>query len=248
MSSNPAILMFQPGALEGRVSEIFIREGFLPQAIHDMTCIIGRLMREREPILFCDLGTDPGAMTGIISGIKNSVETRGTVIFIHTDPIEKEQVCKLIEIGVNGFILKPFVHENFLAEFRYFIQLSRLGHEKRRHVRFPIPQGEDARFVFRHPVTRLVVTGQMRTISVVSADVVLDGIVQPPLMEGLLVESLQINLGRIRFESRAEILRVSGTDVALGFRDIQAYRTGQICHYLFEKLNPNLPGTASASR
>lgn len=248
MSSNPGILMFQPGALESSVSEIFIREGFLPQATHDMSGIIGRLVKERAPVLFCDLGVDPAAMTGIISEIKNSAETRGTLIFIHTDPIDKEQVCNLIEIGVSGFILKPFVRENFIKRFRYFVDLSRLGHEKRRHVRFPIPDGEDARLNFRHPVTKEVMTGQLRTISVESADVVLDGIVQPPLMERHLVESLQITLGRICVECRAEILRVSGTDVALGFRDIQHYGTSQICRYLFDKLNPNHPGTTSPSR
>ncbi len=101
----------------------------------------------------------------LVSELKEGEQTRRISVIVHTIQTSKDVVMRLVDLGVAGYLLKPFTPETAKIKLASIFSKLATHNSQRKHIRVkPDPQ-ELARVSFRVPPSSQLVSGRIVDIS-----------------------------------------------------------------------------------
>lgn len=85
----------------------------------------------------------------LIEDLKAAENTRGIAVIVHTIQSRKEFVRKMVEVGVAGYLLKPFSPDATKAKLEAILSKLSTHNASRRHIRVSPDPDELTRVSFR---------------------------------------------------------------------------------------------------
>ncbi len=101
----------------------------------------------------------------LIDDLKAAEATRGIAVIVHTIQTRKEFVRKMVEIGVAGYLLKPFSPETAKPKLEAILSKLSTHNASRRHIRLSPDPDELTRVSFRVPGITSLMSGRIIDIS-----------------------------------------------------------------------------------
>jgi two-component system chemotaxis response regulator CheY len=101
----------------------------------------------------------------LITDLKQSETTRGISVIVHTVQTKKDFVLRMVELGVAGYLLKPFNPETAKAKLAAVFSKLATHNSQRRHIRIKPSPDELARVSFRLGRSKQIVAGRIVDIS-----------------------------------------------------------------------------------
>jgi two-component system chemotaxis response regulator CheY len=174
----------------------------------------------------------------LINDLKASEKTRGIAVIVHTIQSKKDFVRKMVEIGVAGYLLKPFHPDTTKVKLEVILSKLSTHNASRRHIRVSPEPDELARVSFR-------VTGIKQLMSGRIVDVSLGGMAvdlfKPPA-DNLFTPGIPI--ARLDFALEGRALAPSGIVViykprvlAVKFEAMSASDRQSLERYIFRRIS-----------
>ncbi len=135
------VLIYEPnGALQKFFTEYMLHNRITPQIVERESTIYAALASLDYQIFLTDYSAKQEFINDIIFNLKLNSNLTSIKIFITTPRPEKEVLKTMIQLGVNGFIKKPFVEEQFANTFGSWLKRNSFENNKRAHTRIkPVP-------------------------------------------------------------------------------------------------------------
>ncbi len=183
------ILIYEPnGILEKFFHDFVIAIGIIPLTVDDTKMILPQLKISKYDILLCDYSNNIDVITDILFNMKLDASLATIKIFISTPRPERDVLENLIKLGINGFIKKPFLQDDFKNIFENWVNKNSFKEEKRKHVRV-VPQPTDNAFAM---LPARFVNSQIKC-SIIDISVGGIAIIPPPHYEKLMNTTLKVN-------------------------------------------------------
>jgi len=103
--------------------------------------------------------------TQLISELKGSESTRGISIIVHTVQTSKDIVMRMVDLGVAGYLLKPFDADTAKTKLAAIFSKLATHNSQRRHIRVRPSSDELARVSFRIGRAKQITSGRIVDIS-----------------------------------------------------------------------------------
>lgn len=173
----------------------------------------------------------------LIRELRESTATRGLRIVVHTVQSSKELVIKMMELGVVGYLLKPYREDAAYGKLKKVLARSASHNSARKHIRVrPDPQ-ELLRLHFKLPGYPSLISGKIVDISVGGVAVEL---FNPPAAEilaaGTQVPSIQFTLMRQNCKPPGKVILFKENLLALRFDYLSATEKSALSKYIFKRL------------
>jgi two-component system chemotaxis response regulator CheY len=101
----------------------------------------------------------------LITELREGEHTRGISIIVHTIQSSKDFVMRMVEMGVAGYLLKPFSPDTAKAKLAAIFSKLSTHNSQRRHIRVKPDPDEMARVSFRLSNSRQLISGRIVDIS-----------------------------------------------------------------------------------
>lgn len=102
---------------------------------------------------------------GLIETLKGSEVTKGLSIIVHTVQTSKDLVMRMVDLGVAGYLLKPFDPDAAKAKLATIFSKLATHNSQRRHIRVRPDADELARVSFRIGKPPALLSGRIVDIS-----------------------------------------------------------------------------------
>jgi two-component system OmpR family response regulator len=101
----------------------------------------------------------------LIRDLKESEKTRGMSVIVHTVQTSKDFVMRMVDLGVAGYLLKPFDQDAAKAKLTSIFSKLATHNSQRRHIRIRPSADELARVSFRVGTSTQLTSGKIVDIS-----------------------------------------------------------------------------------
>ncbi|MGO9307817.1 MAG: response regulator [Spirochaetia bacterium] len=101
----------------------------------------------------------------LITDLKQSEATRGISVIVHTIQTKKDFVLRMVDLGVVGYLLKPFNPDTTKAKLAAVFSKLATHNSQRRHIRVKPSPDELARVSFRLGRSKQIISGRIVDIS-----------------------------------------------------------------------------------
>jgi CheY-like chemotaxis protein len=174
----------------------------------------------------------------LITELRENEKTRGLPIIVHTIQAGKEFVMRMIELGIVGYLLKPFREETAKSKLASILDKIADHNTQRKHIRVkPDPQ-ELIRVHFRLPGHSALVSGKIIDISLGGMAIEL---LNPPdavyLGIGTRVGKLQFSLGPRELSPSALIVLYKANLLAMRFESLVPADKTALERYIFKRIS-----------
>jgi len=124
-------------------------------------------LEKGDPIEGAIIDIDNKDVGGIqlISELKEGERTRGIAVIVHTIQSNKDFVMRMVELGVAGYLLKPFSPDATKAKLAAIFSKLATHNSQRKHIRVKPDPDELARVSFRIAPSASLVSGRIVDIS-----------------------------------------------------------------------------------
>jgi CheY-like chemotaxis protein len=166
-------------------------------------------LKGSDPIEGAIIDIDNSEVEGIrlVSELKEGEGTRRISVIVHTVQSTKETVMRMVELGVAGYLLKPFNSDATRAKLAAIFSKLATHNSQRKHIRVKPDPGDLARVSFRISSSQQLVSGRIIDISLGGMAVEL---FNPPSAEALCPGAA---LSRLDFTLSGKSLAPSGSVV-----------------------------------
>lgn len=101
----------------------------------------------------------------LITDLKESEATRGMSVVVHTVQTSKDTVMRMVDMGVAGYLLKPFDADSAKTKLAAIFSKLATHNSQRRHIRIRPNPDELARVSFRIGRSKQITSGRIVDIS-----------------------------------------------------------------------------------
>jgi len=174
----------------------------------------------------------------LINDLKASEKNRGIAVIVHTIQSKKDFVRKMVEIGVAGYLLKPFHPDTTKIKLEVILSKLSTHNASRRHIRVSPEPDELARVSFRVTGIQQLMTGRIVDVSLGGMAV---DLFKPP-SDNLFTPGIPI--ARLDFALEGRALAPSGVVViykprvlAVKFEAMSASDRQSLERYIFRRIS-----------
>ncbi|MGA2480141.1 MAG: response regulator [Spirochaetia bacterium] len=199
-----------------------------------------KTLAEAEKIEGAVIDIDNTDVDGIalISELKQDERTRGMAIIVHTVQSSKEFVLRMVELGVVGYLLKPFSPDTAKAKLAAIFAKTAGHNSQRRHIRVQPDPGELVRVSFRVSHPPRLVSGRIVDISLGGLAVEL---FNPPAPEelppGTPIARLEFSVSGKELKPSASVVVYKSKILALRFENIFSADKSALERYIFKSIS-----------
>jgi two-component system chemotaxis response regulator CheY len=174
----------------------------------------------------------------LIEEMKGSERSRPIPVIVHTVQASKDTVKKMIEMGVAGYLLKPFHEDGTRVKLAAILEKLSDHDVQRKHIRLkPDPQ-EMIRVNFRLPNLSSLISGKLIDISIGGLALELFNPPDPAaLAPGKRVSKLQFSLGPRELSPSAIIVVFKANILALRFEYLAVADKNALERYIFKRIS-----------
>ncbi len=235
------IVIYEPnGQLQKFLTSFMLRAKLTPVIIDRVSLLFQTLQTRDYEILLADYSTEESAINDTIFNLKLDPKLNFIKVFITTPKPERSVLQTLIQLGVSGFIKKPFTADQFQQVFSSWMQKNSFCDNKRIHTRVT-PSPSDNAFLF------LKIDGFLQEIPSEIVDISAGGVavLLPRSFErlmdqyfsaGMSIKNLRIKIRQAMVRINFEIITWVGNRLSLKFVDIEESTSRYILHYIADNL------------
>jgi DNA-binding response OmpR family regulator len=174
----------------------------------------------------------------LVRELKESEATRRMSVIVHTIQSSKDFVLQMVELGVAGYLLKPFSQDTAKAKLAVIFSKLATHDSQRKHIRVKPDPGELARVSFRLSQPSRLVSGRIIDISLGGIAVEL---FNPPPLEllptGTPVARLELALAGKELAPSGSVVLYKSKVLALRFENIEAADKKALERYIFKSIS-----------
>ena len=174
----------------------------------------------------------------LVREIKENPRTRGLAVIVHTIESGRDAVMKMIEIGVAGYLLKPFSQETAHDKLSAILTKLSTHNSQRRHIRVKPDPDELSRVHFRLGRSPQLVSGRIIDISLGGMAVELFNPPSPEVLApGVHVDKLQFVLAGRELSPAGVVILLKARVLALRFESLGRADTLSLERYVFKRIS-----------
>jgi two-component system chemotaxis response regulator CheY len=174
----------------------------------------------------------------LIDDLKAAENTRGIAVIVHTIQSQKEFVRKMVEIGVAGYLLKPFNPDTTKAKLEAILAKLSTHNASRKHIRVSPDPDELTRVSFRISGIKQLLSGRI-------VDVSLGGIAielfNPPadnvFTQGIPIARLDFALDGKALSPSGMVVVCKSRVLAVRFESMSAANRQALERYIFKRIS-----------
>jgi DNA-binding response OmpR family regulator len=173
----------------------------------------------------------------LIQELREAEATKGLRVIVHTVQSSKELVVKMMELGVVGYLLKPYKEKTAFGQLKRILASSASHNTQRKHIRVRPDPEELLRLHFKLPDYGQMISGKVVDISV--GGVAVELFHPPPaevLAAGTHVPNIQFTLMRQSFKPPGKVVLFRENLLALRFDYLTAAEKSALSKYVFKRL------------
>lgn len=174
----------------------------------------------------------------LIEELKQNARTAGISVIVHTMQSSKGFVMRMIDLGVVGYLLKPFSDANTKTKLSAIFSKMATHNSQRKHIRVRPDPGELARASFRVPNFPQLLSGRIVDISLSGLAIEL---FNPPASEllstGTAVRRLQFSLSGKELAPSGSVVLYKAKILALRFDILSPNDKKALERYIFKSIS-----------
>ena len=193
-----------------------------------------------DPVVGAIIDIDNHEVEGIalIEEIKGNSRLSGIAIIVHTVQSSKEAVAKMIEIGVAGYLLKPFDPDAAHAKISVILGKLASHNSQRKHIRVKLEADDMAKVHFRMPGSSQLVSGRIIDISLggLAAE-----LFNPPAVElispGSPIPKIEFAIAGKELSPSASIVMLKANVLAIKFETLSLSDKKVLERFIFNRIS-----------
>jgi DNA-binding response OmpR family regulator len=174
----------------------------------------------------------------LISDLKGAEATRGIAVIVHTIQTSKDFVMRMVDLGVAGYLLKPFDPDKAKAKLAAIFAKLATHNSQRRHIRIKPSPDELARVSFRLGRSTQLTSGRI-------VDISLGGMAcelfNPPdsdaISQGTLLSRMEISLAGKVLSPSASVVIYKAKVLAVRFDILNPTDKKALERYIFKSIS-----------
>jgi two-component system chemotaxis response regulator CheY len=174
----------------------------------------------------------------LINDLKENAHTRGMSIIVHTVQTSKELVMSMVELGVAGYLLKPFKPETAKTKLATIFSKLSTHNSQRRHIRVKPDPDQMVRVSFRVPNESHLLSGRIVDISLGGMAVEL---FNPPATEifssGVMLSQVKFALSGKELSPQASVVLFKSKVLAVRFDSLVPSDKQSLERYIFKSIS-----------
>jgi two-component system chemotaxis response regulator CheY len=174
----------------------------------------------------------------LVAELKEGEQTRRISVIVHTIQTSKEAVMRMVDLGVAGYLLKPFTPEAAKSKLAAIFSKLATHDSQRKHIRVkPDPQ-ELARVSFRVPPSSQLVAGRVVDISLGGMAAELFNL--PPtlsLAAGMTLTGMEISLSGKELNPSTSVVLYKLKVLAVRFEILTPTDKKALERYIFKSIS-----------
>jgi len=174
----------------------------------------------------------------LINDLKGAENTRRIAVIVHTIQSRKEFVRQMVEIGVAGYLLKPFSPEATKEKLEAILAKLSTHNASRKHIRVSPDPDELTRVSFRISGIRQLLTGRIVDISL--GGIAVDLFNPPPenpFTEGIPIPRLEFTLDGKALSPRGTVVVYKPRVLAVRFESMSSADRQNLERYIFKRIS-----------
>jgi two-component system, chemotaxis family, chemotaxis protein CheY len=174
----------------------------------------------------------------LIQDLREAQQTRGISVIVHTLQSSKDFVMRMVDMGVAGYLLKPFSPDTAKPKLAAIFSKLSTHNSQRRHIRVKPDPDDLARVSFRISASRQLVSGRIVDISLggMAAE-----LFNPPpeeaLCPGVPLSKLKFSVSGKELEPLASVVLYKSKVLALRFQSISPADKKALERYIFKSIS-----------
>jgi two-component system OmpR family response regulator len=193
----------------------------------------------QEEVVLAIIDIDNKATEGVelIKELKQNPKTKNIKIIVHTIQTNKNAVTKMIELGVIGYLLKPYQESETHNKLNKILKKT-IGIEKRKYIRIS-PDPEDLlRVHFRIQGYQHLISGKIINLSMGGLAMELYSPVTEELLhQGIHVPAIQFTLGSKEIDPSGVVVIRKDKVVTVIFNVINQKQSLVLAKYIFKRIS-----------
>lgn len=174
----------------------------------------------------------------LIEELKANAHTAGISVIVHTVQSSKGFVMRMIELGVVGYLLKPFSDAHAKTKLAAIFSKMATHNSQRRHIRVKPDPGELARASFRIPNSHQLLSGRIVDISLSGLAIELFNPPAPEFLSpGSSVSRLQFSLSGKELAPSGSVVLYKSKVLALRFDILSPADKKALERYIFKSIS-----------
>ena len=174
----------------------------------------------------------------LVEELRGSESTHSIKVIAHTVQSSKESVVKMVELGVVGYLLKPYNEEEVYTKLKSILAKSESHNPQRKHIRVKPDPEELLRVSFRVSGHPQLFTGKVVDMSVGGMALEL---LNPPdegiLQSGTALSKMQFTLSSRQFTTAGKVILSKGSFLAMRFDSLNAGEKTSLARYVFKRIS-----------
>jgi DNA-binding response OmpR family regulator len=184
-----------------------------------------------------DIDTREAQGQELIRELRESEAGRGIKIVVHTVQSSRVLVVRMMELGVVGYLLKPYNEKEIYAKLKNVLERCQAQDYQRRHIRVKPDPDELLRLHFKLQGLAGLIAGRIVDISVGGVAVELfnpqaEGVLKP----GTQVPRIQFTLSRKQFAPPGKVVLCKERLLALRFDFLTVAEKTALARYVFKRI------------
>lgn len=234
-------LIYEPnGELQRFLTDYMLHNKITPQVVDRENTIFTTLASREFDIFVTDYSAKEELLNDIIFNLKLDEHLSSIKLFITTTRPEKDVLETLIQLGVNGFIKKPFTQDQFAQTFSAWLSRNSFNQNKRTHMRVtPSPSDNAFAYLRPHEINRDVPC-EIVDISIGGLGVVVprsfERLVNTYFNQGQIFKSVRIKIRQVSIRVNLEVVGIVSGRLNLKFYETERDVLKYLFHYIADNL------------
>jgi two-component system chemotaxis response regulator CheY len=197
------------------------------------------LLRGQKEITGAIVDIDSRESQGLelIRELRESPELRPIKVVVHTVQSSRELVVRMMELGVVGYLLKPYSQKELYEKLKNVLERCQAHNYQRKHIRVKPDPDELLRLHFKLPNVAGLVSGRIVDISVGGAAVELfNSQPEEVLKPGTQIPRIEFTLSRKQFAPPGKVVLYKERLLALRFDFLTVAEKTTLARYVFKRV------------
>ncbi|MCD6122326.1 MAG: response regulator [Spirochaetales bacterium] len=174
----------------------------------------------------------------LVTYLRENEKTKEIKVIVHTVKTNKDFVIKMAELGIVGYLLKPFEEKQSYEKIKKILGNLEDHHAGRKHIRVKPNPDEMLELHFRAPSSQKLISGKIIDISMGGVAVEMFNLPKNEILErGIKITSLNFVLNSRQFSPAGEIVLNKGSILAFKFRELSSEDKNNLARFIFKRVS-----------
>ena len=174
----------------------------------------------------------------LVQYLRENDDTKGIKVIVHTIKTNKDFVVKMAELGIGGYLLKPFEEKQTYEKLKKILSNLEDHYTGRKHIRVKPEQDEFLELHFRIPGYQKLLSGKFIDISMGGVAVELFNLPKNQMLEkGAKIPALNFVLSSRQFAPSGEVVLKKGNILAIKFTEMSTENKNNLARFIFKRVS-----------